>query len=231
MSQTELLAKLREVAEAIPFVEKGGHNKHHDYDFVQAVDVTKIVREKLLACGVIVIPGASNARHLAYGSKGGHLTTVDLIYRVTDVADGSVIEIPWVGVGTDTGGDKGIYKAYTGGFKYALLSLFMIPTSNDPERDELTPSGGEGEGAHKDDNRPAAPRIPVDRAQEILKTALAVGMAEDNGEGAQLHAVLKAVLAEHGVAKIGMLDVDQAEAVEAFLAREVIERAQAGPER
>lgn len=222
MSETALLGKLHEVAVAISYIEKHGENQHHKYNFVQAVDVVKRVRDELLGRGVVVIPASSNARHLAYGSKGAHLTTVDLAYRFRDVETGACIEVPWVGVGSDTGGDKGIYKAYTGGLKYALLGLFLIPTSDDPERDELT-QRHEPEDAktHKDDDRPAAPRIPLDRAQLILDQAVGVDMAAKQDDGSVLlHAVLQAVLEQQGVRKIGELNVDQAEAVEAFLAEE-----------
>lgn len=123
----------------------------------------------------------------------------------------------WVGVGADIGGDKGIYKAYTGGLKYALLSLFLIPTTDDPERDGFTE--GEGE-THRDDARPAAPRIPQDRAMSILMNAKAVGMATEGEGGVQLHPVFQALLAQQGTDKIGLLNVDSAEAVEAFLREE-----------
>ena len=71
--------------------------------------------------------------------------------------------------------------------------------------------------AHKDDERPIAPRIPIDRARAILDSATAVGLVN---EDRSFEPVFQAVLAQHGVEKIGALNVDQAEAVEAFLAEE-----------
>jgi hypothetical protein len=69
------------------------------------------------------------------------------------------------------------------------------------------------------------PRIPVDRAQAILQKAVKVGLATLNldaepGTPPEFHAVLKAQLALLGVDKIGELDSDTAEAMEAFLANE-----------
>jgi hypothetical protein len=211
LSQVTLLTKLHEVAKAIDFVEKRGRNDHHQYNFAQAVDVTRTVRDKLLEHGIVIIPGATNARHLPYGSKGAHLTTVDLNYRIFELEDGTVIEVPWTGVGADTGGDKGIYKAFTGGLKYMLLTLFLVPTSDDPERDQLTESSAPEE--HKDDARPAAPRIPADRAG-------ALNMDAAPGTPPEFNPVFKALLAQQEVDKIGLLNVDQAEAVEAFLREE-----------
>lgn len=226
-----LYEKLHEIAQTIEYVEKHGHNDHHHYDFVQAVDVTRVVREEMLKHRLIVLPGASNARHLAYGAKGGHLTTVDLTYKVFDIETGDSITIPWVGVGADTGGDKGIYKAYTGGFKYALIALFQIPMTSDPERDQLTAPEQESQGVvqapaeHKDSQRPAAPVIPMDRATEILRAAIQCEMASYDLEGNPgdppvFHPAFTALLALQGVAKIGQLNVDQAENVEAWLRNE-----------
>lgn len=221
LSETALLAKLHRVAEAISHVEKRGHNKHHNYSFVQATDVVRDVRELLLRERLIVLPAAGNARHEAAIGGKGMVTTVDLGYTVRDTDTGAAVTIPWVGVGADIGGDKGIYKAYTGGFKYALLAMFMIPTTDDPEGDGFTERPSGQDKAHKDDERPVAPRIPVDRARAILDSAVGVGLATVvEGQAPELHAVFQAVLAQQGVEKIGALNVDQAEAVEAFLKQE-----------
>jgi hypothetical protein len=221
---TELLAKLLDVAKAIHRIDKRGRNDFQKYNYVQAVDVVRDVREQLHERGIMVVPGAGSVQHLPYqASKGGaaFLTTLTLLYRLYDVESGQSIEVPWIGVGADTGGDKGVYKAYTGGLKYALLSLFLIPTTDDPERDQLTDPTPELT-VHSDNARPAAPRIPVDRAKSILAHALKVGMATvdleaEPGTPPEFHAVLKAKLAMIGAKKIGTLNVDQAEELEAFL--------------
>jgi len=221
--QTELLGKLLEVAKTIHHIEKRGRNDLQKYNFVQAVDVVRQVRSELYDRGIIVLPGSSDAQHHEFKTGKGSaafLTTVALHYVFTDVESGASVQIPWVGVGSDTGGDKGIYKAYTGGLKYALLSLFLIPTTDDPEGDNLT----EREAVPE---RPAAPRIPIDRAKAILAHALRVHMATvdleaEAGTPPELHAVLKAKLAILGVDKIGLLNVDQAETVEQFLRDEEV---------
>ncbi len=222
-----LLSKLREVAEAIPFVEKRGENGHHKYSFVQAVDVVREVRKQLLERKIIVVPGTvpGSTRHLTDTGGKGFVTTVDLVYEFLDSETGASITVHWTGAGADVGGDKGLYKAYTGGLKYALLSLFLLPTTDDPENDALTVAqqGNQGGGAVKDAERPAAPVIPLDRAKSIAESAVAAGLATapEGDEGAWTFSpVLKAKLADLGVDKIGGLNVDQAEAVEAFIAEE-----------
>lgn len=220
---TVLLDKLREVAEAIPFVQKRGTNEGQGYSFVQAVDVVRDIRAELLKRSIIVIPSTIPGSLQHFTDTGGKsfVTTVDLLYRFTDTTTGAEVDVPWTGAGADIGGDKGIYKAYTGGLKYALLSLFLLPTTDDPEHDALSqpPSGG----VQADAERPAAPTIPLDRAVSIANSAVAAGLAkapQDDSGIYEFSPVMKAKLADVGAEKVGSLNVDQAEAVEAFIAEE-----------
>jgi len=222
----QLLRKLKAVYDGIPFVEKRGHNQHHRYAFVQNVDVVRDVRAHLLKQGVIVVPATvpGSVRHLTETGGKSFVTTVDLIYRFIDTETGAEIQVPWTGAGADTGGDKGIYKAYTGGLKYALISLFLLPMTEDPEHDGLTEQPDPGK--QRDAERPAAPTIPRDRATLILNAAIDAGLAsaeqtEADGPVAYTFTpILKAKLADLGVEKIGALNVDQAEELEAFIAAE-----------
>lgn len=229
-----LLQKLVEVAEAIPYVEKRGRNDHHGYDFVQALDVTRDVRAQLLARKILAVPSTvpGSVQHFTETGGKGFVTTVDLVYRFMDAETGASIEVAWTGAGADTGGDKGLYKAFTGGVKYALMQLFMLPATNDPEHDgiSVTPSAApspapaeEPQGTvAKDADRPAAPRIPLDRAKLILDAAKSARLAtQEEGQAPSFSPVLKAKLATLGVAQIGQLDVDQAETIEAFIRAEV----------
>ena len=220
-----LLRKLKAVYDAVQFVEKRGRNTHHNYSYAQALDVVRDVRKALLDQGVIVIPGTvpgSVQHHTETGGKS-FVTTVDLIYRFTDIETGATIDVPWTGAGADTGGDKGIYKAYTGGLKYALLSLFMLPMTDDPEHDALTQSNTPAPESTvaKDAERPAAPRVPLDRAKAIADAAVEAKLASWGEDGKlSMTPVLKAQLATLGVSQVGQLDVDQAETMEAFIAEE-----------
>lgn len=218
-----LASKLLEVAQAISHIEKGGRNDHHRYDYVQAVDVVARVRALLYERGVIVVPGAGNARHEAVIGGKGMLTTVDLSYTFQDAVTGEKVTIPWVGAGSDVGGDKGLYKAYTGGLKYALLSAFLIPTGDDPEGDQTTEAAGQGYNSKAADaERPAATRIPLDRAKAIMEAATEVGLASKGDDGAYVPtATLKAKLQlVANTDKVGLLNVDQAEELEAFIRAE-----------
>jgi hypothetical protein len=190
--EVRLFAKLCRVAGAIERVEKKGKNTHHGYEYVRAADLVAEVRRHLIAEGLIVIPSATNARH------EGTLTTVDLEYRFIDSESGAWIVVPWQGVGFDKGGDKGIYKAFTGAMKYVLLSTFLIPTTDDPETDAVS-----------NPRAVPVPAIPRSRAERLVKRAKDAGVEED---------AFRAKLAEVGAGAVVSLNVDQAEEVEAWIA-------------
>jgi ERF superfamily len=213
-----LHAKLLNIAKQIDYLEKRGRNENNKYDYVQSVDVLGKLRRLLFDAGILVVPAAHKPEHLQFSSRSGSpsfLTSVELVYRFVDTETSESIAVPWVGCGVDTGGDKGIYKAFTGALKYMLLSTFLVPTSNDPERDELT----EPEPVQQTETRAAAPRIPMDRAEKILAEAEECGLA-DRKDGVKLSVVFQAKLADVGATKIGNLNVDQAEDVEKFLREE-----------
>lgn len=229
-----ILQKLRSVHDEVQFAQKRGQHAQ-GYSFVQALDIVRDLRAALLAQNIIVIPATvpgSLRHHTETGGKQ-FVTTIDLVYRFTDTETGEFVDVPWTGAGADIGGDKGLYKAYTGGLKYALLSLFLLPTTDDPEHDGLTqpePEPAATTTVDKDAERPAAPRIPLDRARLLMEQAVAAGLAtppSEEGQAYEMTAVLKAQLQTLGVTKVGSLDVDKAETLEAFIHAERADMADA----
>jgi hypothetical protein len=222
-----LHAKLHEVAKAIDHMPKRGHNDHQHYDYVQAADVLAKIRGELYERKVIVLPSIlpGSTQHFTETGGKGFATSADFLYTFYDTESGDSLALNWVGVGYDIGGEKGIAKAMTYALKTLLLNLFLIPTGDDPERDEVTEAASESRS--KDAARPASPSIPMDRATGILELATTAGLATvETVEGkpvVTLMPVLKAKLAEVGVnsGKIAHLNVDQAEDVEKFLKAEV----------
>lgn len=63
------------------------------------------------------------------------LTLITMQYHFFDSESGESLEGTFCSQGADSG-DKGIFKAITGGIKYILSSIFLIPTGDDPEKDE-----------------------------------------------------------------------------------------------
>jgi hypothetical protein len=84
-----------------------------------------------------------------------------MTFSLLDGESGERLDFPWVGAGTDKG-DKGIYKALTGGAKYFLLKMFLIATGDDPEREDVKTI------------QPAAPSVQSrDRAGAVVTAAQA----------------------------------------------------------
>lgn len=236
----QLAGKLLAVMKAVPFIEKRGWNDHQSYNFAQAVDVVRDVRAAIIAQGLFLLPSVIPGSLQHFTETGGRsfVTTVDFRYLFIDTETGATLTMTWAGAGSDTGGDKGLYKAMTGGLKYGFLDAFLLPTTNDPEFDGLTyngpppaeaaaaapaaaPAAAEPESTvAQDAERPAATVIPSDRARAILTQAIGVGIARIEDGRPVFEPVLKAKLGEVGVTRIGELNVDQAEDVERFLEME-----------
>jgi hypothetical protein len=135
-SKTQTLQeKLVEVALAIRNIEKGGYNEAQKYSFVSEADVVRKVWPELLSRGILFYPVLRRVVSITEykTARGGDsfLTTVESMWVATDGTDR--IEVASLGQGTDTGGDKGVYKALTGDKKYAVLQLLGIATGDDPE--------------------------------------------------------------------------------------------------
>ena len=141
-----LREKLHKIYETVEFIEKSGHNKSQNYDFLQAVAVIRAVRKQLIELRVyaeinfdfvggpytIAREKAPNAPFSAINVKCSILF-FDLDTGETSPASG-------LGGSADTG-DKAIYKAQTGALKYALKNAFLIPDEADPEADESVDCG------------------------------------------------------------------------------------------
>lgn len=212
-----LREKLFEVFSAINNVTKTGNNASEGYSYAEASEVLRIIREQFIKQKIICLPSASRPTHFTETGGRRFVTTVQLVYRLINVENGEVIELEWVGAGADIGGEKGLYKAYTGGLKYVLLDMFLLPTGDDPETDRVSETG--------DEDRDPAPRIPQDRAKAILAKAIEKKLATETDKGVELSAVLKAKLLAVGCERplIGTLNVDQVEDVESWIGGEEVQ--------
>ena len=142
MPPKSLAGKLSEVMGTVKHIPKNGRNEAQRYDFVRDADVLDRVRDALAERNVAVLVDVTDCQHMEYQSarqrqEGGvsWMTTVSGAMSFLDGDSDAVVSVGFRGVGQDTG-DKGYYKAVTGGVKYALLKTFLIPTGDDPEADE-----------------------------------------------------------------------------------------------
>lgn len=134
-SRKSLFKKMAEVMGDIGSIEKRGWNDHFKYHYVLEEDVMQAIRNKLTAMGICVFVSVDSIEE-----KPTNITDAHMSISFCDQESGAVAVIRFSGRGQDKN-DKGLYKAYTGGFKYGLLKNFMIPTGDDPERTETDAAG------------------------------------------------------------------------------------------
>lgn len=124
-------ARLAKAAELIGSIEKDGYNKFHDYEYVTEAAVKRAVGPALRAAGLFV----SSVHHmiLTGSTPTAVLCETTVIVSMVDGNDAAVSKA--IGSGSDKG-DKAAYKAMAGGLKYALTSLFLIPTPGEDAEDD-----------------------------------------------------------------------------------------------
>lgn len=130
-----LVRKLVEVMACIDRIPKTGHNTFHNYDYTTEADVTEAVRSELARRCVLIVPSAVDSKETAVGEKGQRVFTQRMRFTAHDGETGETLSWDMYGQGSDAL-DKGAFKSTTGAVKYALLKLFLVPTGDDPERDE-----------------------------------------------------------------------------------------------
>lgn len=138
-----LVRKMCHIMETVPYIQKRGYNKFHDYHYALEADVSDAIRKKLAELDVLFVPSLEETIQREVTTRKGNAETVTrtrIHYRFIDGDSGEEIEGYMEGEGQDPG-DKGIYKAITGTIKYVLMKVFLIPTGDDPEADEEIDEG------------------------------------------------------------------------------------------
>lgn len=130
-----LMHKLVEITQTVERIPKNGHNNHQNYDYALESDIKDVVRTEMAKRNLMMIPNELSRSTTQIPTKNGshQLVTLEIEYTVNDADSGESIKMVGYGDGQDSG-DKAVYKAKTGALKYALTSLFMIPTGDDPEK-------------------------------------------------------------------------------------------------
>jgi hypothetical protein len=137
---TKVVAKIAEVMQKVDYLKKDGQVsfKSTRYSYLSEEKITSEIRKAMLEVGLVIYPN-----RMEVVAKTERMASILITYRLQDVDSGDFIEVQALGEGMDAG-DKAIYKAMTGAFKYAQRQTFMIPTGDDPDKvssDELTSKG------------------------------------------------------------------------------------------
>tara|TARA_R100000329_G_scaffold150632_1_gene144061 strand:+ start:3998 stop:4516 length:519 start_codon:yes stop_codon:yes gene_type:complete len=127
-----LVNKILKIMEDIDYIQKDGTNSFHGYNFATDMNLLSTYRKKFIEYGMVVVPSVNKV------VIDGTITNIDMGIALICCETGEKIEVPWAGQGQDKG-DKGLYKAMTGGLKYWLMKTFMLPTGDDPEIDTRKP--------------------------------------------------------------------------------------------
>lgn len=173
-----IIGKLAQVMSELNRVPKRGYNKHFRYEYVMEADLVDAVRQKLADLSVMLI---SDVEEVSVDERSGengtrYITAVKMRFTFVDAESGEEVSFLYVGQGEDSG-DKGVYKAYTGALKYALMKNFLMGTGDDVEADSRSEEEAR-RNAQSRANRPARPARPVEPAQPAQPAKTASKTAE-----------------------------------------------------
>ena len=151
-----LTSKLLEVSKAIKYLEKDKRNTQQGYKYLSEAKIKEVFKKAFEDNGILFNFSTDNVREYEISpTRNGtkqFVTIANGKYSFIDVDSDHELNGTWFGSGTDTG-DKGLYKAITGGIKYVLNTNFLIPTGDDPEKDD---ENGNGKATAKDTPKPKA---------------------------------------------------------------------------
>ena len=153
-----LTSKLLEVSKAIKYLEKDKTNKMQGYSYLSEAKIKETIKKAFEDSGIIFNYSTESVREYEVSpTRNGtkqFVTIANGKYSFIDVDSDHELNGTWFGSGTDTG-DKGLYKAITGGIKYVLNTNFLIPTGDDPENNDDNENGN-GKATAKDTPKPKA---------------------------------------------------------------------------
>ena len=134
-----LVQKLCEVMAAVGRIAKNGTNSNRGYKYATEADTVEAMRGEFSKRNIFIFPTVTNTTRTAHGTSWAgtpmFLTDVMVDWEFVDGDSGETKTCSMPGSGLDDQ-DKGIYKAITGSEKYLLMKAFLIPTGDDPEKDE-----------------------------------------------------------------------------------------------
>lgn len=117
------------IMKAVPFIEKDKRNDFHNYEYASEKIIKETLHKHLVAQKILF------RLEVIDSQVHDTLLLIKVKYYFTDLESGEELTGEFMGSGEDKG-DKALYKAITGAIKYILTSSFLIPTGDDPEKDE-----------------------------------------------------------------------------------------------
>jgi outer membrane protein OmpA-like peptidoglycan-associated protein len=126
----KVAAKIAKVMGMIEYLKKDGRVEFGGtkYNYLSEAKITQQIREKTLEVGLVIVPVSCKVMELPNQSEA-----VEMGYAIIDTESGEAINVNVAGKGQDKG-DKSMYKAMTGAYKYMQRQTFAIPTGDDPDK-------------------------------------------------------------------------------------------------
>ena len=134
-TKANLFKKLLAVQKVLEPLEKTGRNDFHRYNYTTAGDVLLPVQRACNEHGLFISANCIDSKI----EPGRAEVTVQLTVFDSETGESHSITSPgyaedWSYKDNRPSGDKAVYKAITGATKYAVRSLFCLPSEDDPER-------------------------------------------------------------------------------------------------
>lgn len=135
-----LYGKLHSIMARVNRIRKDKKNQQGGYEYASEQAIKETLHPLFVEHKLLFIPAAQELIEITPPREGNKMamTTIRCTYRVVDAETAAEVTLQIVSSGSDST-DKGAFKANTGALKYALTTLFIIPTGDDPEDD-----GGSG---------------------------------------------------------------------------------------
>ena len=135
--QLALIKKLYELQKHLDGVtwEKDGTNLKQQYKYIKESQYKTHFRKACITVGLLWKMETLKREYIPNISDKQHLFVLDFVGRLTDIDTGESESYQFSGTGADMG-DKALYKAVTGGFKFFVASNFNVAEDNDPEADD-----------------------------------------------------------------------------------------------
>lgn len=132
LSQKNIFQRVNAVMKEVDYVQKEQKKVAGQYRFVSHDQVTAALHGPMAKHGIACIPSIVEMK------QDGNRTEVKLEVTFINIdSPTDRFSVFYWGYGIDTS-DKGIGKAVSYAFKYALLKTFVLETGDDPDQDQST---------------------------------------------------------------------------------------------
>lgn len=144
--ETAVFRKIEAIIARLPELGKAGEYRDKKgslvYNFIQQADVIALLRHRMAAVGLLVIPEIVERIQERPDEDRVEMVSVSVKMQMHVVCADTGVErvYAWVGEANDWG-DKSTQKAGTSGDKYFLMKLFRITDVRDPDAENAVDQG------------------------------------------------------------------------------------------